>query len=167
MATDALITKVLTFEHTAAALQAYGDAVAAAYKDELLGDDRIATGDLINSVKAVVIGPDGGQIEVALDVAAYWKYVEYGTRPHWPPPDAIRKWIEAKPVIPTAFRNGKLPTLEQLTFLISRKIARFGTVGTHTLAHTLEEVNAEWADRIAEALAEDVGDAAGLLFLDF
>lgn len=167
MATDTLITKILTFEHTAAALQAYGDAVAAAYKEELLGDDRIATGDLIRSVKAVVTRTGGAQFEVSLDLAEYWKYVEYGTRPHWPPSDAIREWITAKPILPRPFANGKLPTLEQLTFLIQRKIARFGTKGSNTLRHTLEEVNAEWMEQIAAALAEDVGDAAWALFMDF
>lgn len=167
MAANTLITNILTFERTAAALQAYGEAVAAAYKDELLGDDRIASGELIRSVKAVVTRAGGAQFEVALDMAAYWKYVEYGTRPHWPPPDKIREWIVAKPVIPRPLANGKLPTLEQLSFLISRKIARYGTKGTNTLRHTLEELNSEWADRIALALADDVTDAAGVLFMDF
>lgn len=166
MASNALITKIVDWTHTAAALKAYGEAVAAAYKDELLGDDRIATGELIRSVQAR-IEQDGNTWEVSLDVAAYWKYVEYDTRPHWPPPDAIREWIVAKPVIPRPLKSGKLPTVQQLAFLIGRKIARVGTTGSHTLRHTVEELNAEWEARIGAALAEDVGAAGAALFADF
>lgn len=166
MATDALIPLVIDWRHTAAALEGYSKAVAAAYKEELLGDDRIATGKLIQSVRTEVVR-DGNRWQVTLDVAAYWKYVEYDTRPHWPPPAAIRAWIDAKPVLPRPDRNGKLPTPEQLTFLIGRKIAREGTDGSHTLRNTLEELNEEWMDRITAALAADAGDLATALFADF
>lgn len=167
MASNTLITRIIDWSNTAAALEDYGKAVADAYKDELLGDDRIATGELIRSVKAVVTQPSGASWEVSLNMADYWKHVEYDTRPYLPPPSAIREWIDAKPVIPRPFRNGKLPTPEQLTFLIRRKISKVGTKGSHTLRHTLEEVNEEWRGRIAAAMAKDVGAAFFEVFRSF
>ena len=165
MGTNAL-NRIIDWRHTAEALQGYAAAVASEYKEELLGDDRIAKGDLIRSVQTEIV-QKGNTLQVVLDVAAYWKYVEYGTKPHWPPPDKIREWIEAKPVLPRPLKSGKLPTVQQLTYLIGRKISRVGTKGSNTLRHTLEEINAEWADRIAAAMAEDVAGEFFAIFKEF
>ena len=56
--------------------------------------------------------------------ASYGAYVEFGTKPHWPPRTAIRDWINEK------FRGrirGK--EADRFAFLVSRKIAAFGTKG--------------------------------------
>jgi hypothetical protein len=55
--------------------------------------------------------------------------------------DAIKKWIQVKPVIPTVQSNGKIPTLSQLTYLISRKIARDGIEPRYYLNNTLDEID--------------------------
>lgn len=55
--------------------------------------------------------------------------------------DAIKKWIQVKPVIPTVQSNGKIPTLNQLTYLISRKIARDGIEPKYYLNNTLDEID--------------------------
>jgi hypothetical protein len=88
----------------------------------------------------------------------YWRYIEMDTVPHWPPRDAILKWIQVKPVLPRPMKNGKLPTPEQLAFLISRKIAVFGTTGIPDLTDSVEDMDRQFAERIAAALAQDVGN---------
>ena len=79
------------------------------------------------------------------------------TEPHWPPPSAILKWIMAKPVLPRPMKNGKLPTPQQLAFLIGRKIAVFGTEGIPDLTDSVQDMNTAFRERIAEALAADMG----------
>lgn len=160
---------LIQFTHTEAALREYGDAVAAAYKEKLRQNKRRATGELLGSVAVRIIDELGGGISVALDLANYWKYVEWDTRPHWPPSGVLLDWITAKPIIPTPDDRGRIPTPEQLDFLIRRKIAGKspdgsggfkpgGTKGTHDLAESVEAINAEWLPRIEEALTKDLDE---------
>ena len=60
-----------------------------------------------------------------------------------------------KPVLPTPTKNGKLPTIDQLTFLISRKIAREGIEPRMFLTNTIEELDLKpLEDAITELLAK-------------
>lgn len=148
--------ELLNTETLRAVLEEYGVAVRNLYQDRLILHDRIATGELLNSVE-VHVDYDGQAYEVKLDLADYWRYVEMDTEPHWPPPSAILKWIQAKPVLPRPMKNGKLPTPQQLAFLIGRKIAVFGTKGQPDLTDSVEDMNKAFRERIAVALAHDVG----------
>lgn len=148
--------ELLNTENIAAVLQEYAVAVRNLYQDRLILHDRIATGDLLNSVE-VRVEYNGAEYEVKMDLAEYWRYVEMDTKPHWPPRSAILKWIQAKPVLPRPMKNGKLPTPEQLAFLIQRKIAVFGTEGHPDLTDSVEDMNKAFQERIAAALARDVG----------
>lgn len=98
----------------------------------------------------------GTTYEVVLYLEDYWKYVEEGTKPHWPPVDAILNWVQVKPVIPRPDMNGRIPTQKQLAYLISRKIAREGTRGTHDLKETENTILAYYEQRIMEALDRTV-----------
>ena len=133
-------------------LRELGEDVRQGYMDELLQHDRKATGTLLDSVTAVV-DVQGDVYEVKLQLADYWKYVEEGTAPHWPPRKAILDWIKAKPVIPRPDSKGRIPSQESLAFLISRKIARVGTEGSHDLQKTLDAVMPVWDEKLRLALA--------------
>lgn len=138
--------------HLRAELEAYGAALLAAYRDNLL--PRNAGGDLITTATARV-ETDGTAWEVIFNLQDYWKYVEDGTRPHWPPPGALIPWIRVKPVIPRPDDRGRLPTEAQLDFLIRRKISRDGTAGSHDLERAEQDVLPRWQQRIAKALLLD------------
>lgn len=148
--------ELINTENLRAVLEEYGTAVRNLYQDRLILHDRIATGELLNSVETRV-EYNGTAYEVKMDLADYWRYVEMDTKPHWPPPSAILAWIKAKPVLPRPLKNGKLPTPEQLAFLIGRKIAVFGTKGQPDLTDSVEDMNKAFQERIAAALAKDVG----------
>ena len=148
--------ELLNTETLQAVLMEYGVAVRNLYQDRLILHDRIASGDLLNSCE-VHVDFDGTTYEVKLDLMDYWRYVEMDTKPHWPPPSAILKWIQTKPVLPRPMKNGKLPTPKQLAFLIGRKIAVFGTKGIPDLTDSVEDMNKAYRERIATALAHDVG----------
>lgn len=154
--------ELLNTDNLQAVLMEYGIAVRNLYQDRLILHDRIASGELLNSVDNVRVEFDGQAYEVKIDLAEYWRYVEMDTEPHWPPPSAILSWIEAKPILPRP--DAKLPRnfdlnkwRKQMAFLIGRKIAVFGTKGIPDLTDSVEDMNKAFQERIATALAQDMG----------
>ena len=110
-----------------------------AVRDDLAQQNINASSKLSNSLKSVV-KQKGKWIEISISLEDYWKYIEYGTRPHFPPIQAIRKWIDVKPVLPRPIK-GKLPTRDKLAFLIARKISRVGTRPKPFLNKTISDFN--------------------------
>ena len=97
-----------------------------------------SSGKLSKSIKCIVKMNDK-YLTISISLEDYWKYIEYGTNPHFPPVDKIREWIRVKPVLPRPLASGKLPTENQLAFLIGRKISKFGTKPKPFLNNTKEE----------------------------
>lgn len=142
--------------HLTQVLEELGREVAEQYKNNLRESGHSTRPDhLINSITTAVVVDDKAY-KVVMQLNEYWKYLENGTEPHWPPVDAIRSWISYKPVLPRPGKDGRLPTPNQLAFLIGRKIAREGTTGTHDFEKARDETVARWESRIRAALVEDV-----------
>ena len=95
-------------------------------KETIANNGSNASGTLSQSIKGKV-KQNGKWLEVSISLEDYWKYIEYGTKPHFPPVDKIKEWIRVKPILPRPLSNGKLPTNDQLAFLIGRKISKVGT----------------------------------------
>ncbi|MBQ0154843.1 MAG: hypothetical protein KBS70_08730 [Bacteroidales bacterium] len=156
---------IIDYTNTRAVMQEYAKKAAEIYKRQLAEHGRNATKELINSVHTEVrVGKD--TIAVDMDLASYWKYVEWDTRPHWAPPGVLERWIVAKRLVP--MRDSRLPErkqIAQLDYLIRRKIAKEGTQGTHDLATTVELLNREYYERIVEALTLDVTEAFDKVFI--
>lgn len=144
---------MITFNHLQQALAQYGEAIADRYKTNLEASGRRATGNLISSVNTKVT-VDEQTFEILLSLEDYWKYVEEGTRPHFPPVSKILEWVKVKRILPTPMPNGKLPTEQQLAWMIAKKIDRVGTEGTPDLENTLNEV--DYNAIIEEALDADI-----------
>lgn len=145
----------MDFENLIEVLDEYGRAVKDMYQENLVYDNAVASGELLNSVK-YIFQHNQSSFEVSLSLLDYWKYLENGRKAgKFPPINKILDWIRVKPVIPRPY-NGKLPTEEQLAFLISRKIALEGTKPRDILKLTLDEINEEYFVKISDALAKDV-----------
>ena len=138
----------MEFKNLRSVLLDYAIAVQNEYKDNLLLSNRLATGELIRSVKYQLDFEERTFI-VSLNLEEYWKWVEKGTSAHFPPLDAIREWIKAKPILPTPMKNGKLPTPNQLAYLIGRKISE------------------EYEELILEALEKDINEDLDQTFIMF
>jgi hypothetical protein len=91
----------------------------------------------------------GYRLDLHAGDVKYAIFVERGTRPHWPPIDAIREWAE---------RHGIPP------FLVARAIARHGTIkrygrpgpaGAEMFERTLDEEEG-WINRERERLGENI-----------
>ena len=129
---------------------------ALALKERLEKNGSNASGMLSNSIKGKV-KYDGKYVSVFVDLEDYWKYVENGTKPHFPPVDAIKQWIKVKPVLPRPLKDGKLPTENQLAYLIGRKISKVGTKPNPFLAPTISEFGL--VDKIYEEVDRVVTEA--------
>ena len=147
--------ELINLNNVMAVLEEYGQAVRNLYQDNLIRSDRIASGELLNSVDYMV-EVNGQAYEVKLRLEDYWKWVEDDTRPHWPPMNKILEWIKAKPVIPRPDDNGKIPTPKQLAYLIGRKISEVGTEGSHDLQRAIDVVNSRFKDKLVYALSQDM-----------
>lgn len=152
------------WEKTYEVLKEYAIELRNTLQDSYITDDRIATGDLLNSVE-YIIEKDDRQIEVSLQLEEWWKYVEYDTKPHFPPPDAMLNYIKAKPILPKPDRNGKLPTPNQLAYLIGRKISEVGTTGTHNVRDTVRLMNERYEEKIGQAISEDINNELDVILI--
>lgn len=160
--------ELLSFDNTRAVLEELAEEIRTNYRDHLMEEGHYTTlGSelrLVDSITAKV-ELDGETFVGTLSMNDYWKYVEEGTAPHWPPRDAILRWVEIKPVIPQPDSRGRIPSPQQLAFLIGRKIARDGTEGTHDLQKTKDAIIPFFVERIKAALKEDLS-AYIIKFLD-
>ena len=106
-------------------------------KNKLTANDSNASGTLSNSIRGIV-KQNGKYIVISIQLEDYYQFVENGRKAgKYPPLSAIRKWISVKPVLPRPTKSGKLPTQNQLAFLIARKISKVGTKARPFLKPTL------------------------------
>lgn len=139
-------------------LNEFADAFIQNARNNLDANQSNASYNLYNSFEKVIeVGED--YFKVSISLADYWQYLENGRGPgKFPPVDKIKEWIEVKPVNPTPLSNGKTPSVEQLSFLISRKIANEGTEGKPFFEPAKEQTIREFEDKINQAIEEDVSN---------
>lgn len=106
------------------------------YKQSLKDSGHSASGDLANTARYITKW-DGKCFELYFNLQGYWRYLENGTKPHFPPIEAIERWITVKHIIPTT-NSGKIPSTKQLAFLIARGISKNGTKPTKLLQQTID-----------------------------
>ena len=147
------------YEHTIEVLNRYGQRVIDLYRSNLSNSGHNATGKLA-STASFNVEVSGEEINVTIHLEDYYRYIEEGRRPgRFPPVDAILGWIQAKNIMPREI-NGKLPTEQQLAYLIGRKIAEQGIEGTHDLANAQDTAKSQFENEIKEALKADYDEEA-------
>ena len=120
-------------------LTSYAQSLEEAYRGQVL-DNSYASGRLFDSVRSI-IQVDENYIVVFLNLEDYWKYLEDGRAPgRFPPVDRIREWIRVKPIVPYPDSRGRVPSPDQLAFLIGRSIAENGIEGKHLLENPCHTV---------------------------
>ena len=151
--------KLIDLPHVQAVMEEMAIAIRNEYQDNLIRNDRIASGDLLNNIEYEITRGDF-TYTIYVKMKDYWYFVENGRKAgKMPPIDNILRWIRVKPVLPRPNAKGKLPTPQQLAFLIARKIGEEGTEGTQDLRKATDTIWDTFEDRLYEAIDEDV-DAA-------
>ena len=142
-------------------LNDYKDVFQSKLQERLQKNNSNASYSLLNSIE-MRVDVDGSEYIVKSSLSDNNKWGDKGSEKKKKKGDgsfvpAIRRWILVKPVKPYPTANGKLPTVEQLTFLISRKIRLEGTKGTGFFTDTKKEMNSkEWKAKIKEAMKKDI-----------
>ena len=151
--------KLIDLPHVQAVMEEMAIAIRNEYQDNLIRNDRIASGDLLNNIEYEITRGDF-TYTIYVKMKDYWYFVENGRKAgKMPPIDNILNWLRVKPVLPRPNAEGKLPTPQQLAFLIARKIGEEGTEGTQDLRKATDTIWDTFEDRLYEAIDEDV-DAA-------
>lgn len=149
-------------KHLIAVLNDFGKEFVQRIQDHIIEKDGIASGEMLNQMD-FEIRKEGVQWILYLKHVDYFPYYDEGSAPHWPPREPIKNWIETKPLLPEPDKNGKLPTVEQLTFLISRAMAglspdpskKGGVEGRDVFETTRLELLPKYEPLIAQAVADD------------
>lgn len=154
----------LNFPNLEKVLKTYADRFISIYRQKLVQTNTDATGQLGNTLNYIIEDQDG-TYELSFRIQDYWKYVEEGRKAgKFPPLSDIRQWVVTKPILPRMY-NGKLPTIDQLTYLIARKIHLRGTEGKHLVKQTLDELSAE--ELLDDAITEDLKTQVDKIFKNF
>lgn len=154
----------MVLKETEKVLEKMGNALVKIYKQNLFEADAIASGELFQSIeKSITI--NGNNFTLSLSLEEYWKNIEYGRKAgKFPPINKIAEWIKIKPILPRPMANGKLPTAEQLTFLISRSIAENGIKPRPLLQDRVDNVNLVFWRDIEDAIVKDLGIQVEMIF---
>lgn len=160
--------ELLTFPHLQDVLERFAIELRNTYQDNLIKNNRIASGKLLNTVECKV-KKGKNSYSVMMNLQDYWKWIESGRPPTTGGGSgdlkrAILDWIRIKPVLPQPDKNGKLPTPEQLAYLISRKIHTFGYEGTHDLRKATDDVYDRFVEAIYTAIDKDFDSALIKIF---
>lgn len=130
------------------------------YKDEIKNSGHSASGDLEKTAR-YKLQFSGRYFEVIFQLQDYWKYLENGTKPHFPPIDAIERWIQVKRIVPRTNGGKQIPTTRQLAYLISREISINGTKPTKLLQKTIDDSDdliSLMLDELANMMQDEINE---------
>lgn len=154
--------------HLQAVLLNFADYFQRKLQENMLKNGSNASGKLVNSFQTeVTIGENS--YEVGINLEDYWYWVNNGRGPtknggNGTLLEKIKEWIRVKKIVPhvgtikTGKQAGKqyLPTVNQLAYLITRKIHREGYKGTHFFDDAKKDAIAYFQQSIDYAIRDDI-----------
>lgn len=112
--------------------QEYGAKLISALSNEIKSAKKVATGDLLKSLKYKVV-PTGSNFTALIFANDYIKILDQGRRPGAKPPPmkVILKWIDVRKIKPRDKKSGRFikntkEAREGMAFAIANKIGRDG-----------------------------------------
>lgn len=146
----------IEWKHLTEVLNRYGEFFIEQARANLGKNRSNASMTLNDTMKSIVTVVDD-HYKVEIELQDYWEYVENGRKPgKFPPVNRIKEWISVKPVRPYPDARGKLPTVDQLAFLIGRKIANEGIDPKPFFKPAKEETQRYFEEALVLAIDEDV-----------
>ena len=133
--------------------QEWAQEVVSNAKSILIRNKKVATGTLINSIRYTV----DSKGDIVFLYSEDGKWVTQGRRKgaRFPPPAPISRWIRTKGITGVS-KDGKRLTNDQLTFLISRAIARDGIKSLPFMKMAVKESIKKLAPKLAKVKARAV-----------
>lgn len=148
----------IKWNHLTETLNHFADYFIETARQNLSNNGSNASYNLFDSFEKIVeVGEDYFSVKISL--ADYFTFVENGRGPgKFPPVSKIQEWISVKPITPYPGNNGKIPSVDQLTFLIGRKISEEGTDPQPFFKPAREEALKQFEQAIDYAIDEDVSE---------
>lgn len=141
-------------------IEEFGKDLIDQYKSAIHDFEIDASGELSSTAQYSKTTSTNNGYNIVLLLKEYWQYVEYGRKEgSFPPVDSIRQWINDKNIIAMPYEvNGeyRIPTNEQLAFLIGRKIFEKGIEPRPILQESVDLLLPEFQLKLATALSEDI-----------
>lgn len=128
-----------------------------------------ASGRLWDSIETFTSKRSTG-VSAGLVLLSYWINIEEGRRPgaRFPPVDAIKEWIRVKSIMPKPYRlpSGRdvIPTVDQMAYLIGRKISIEGIPARPELAKAVESLKDELIQSIQDKMSDEVFNQLKIMF---
>lgn len=146
----------IKWTHLEETLNNFADYFIQEAKNNLSDNNSNASFNLYNSFEKIIeIGDDYFSVKISLE--DYWYYVENGRKAgKFPPLPKIQNWVQIKAIQPYPDANGRIPSVEQLTFLIGRKIANEGTEPHPFFEPAKQEAISRFEQSIDLAISEDI-----------
>ena len=146
----------IKWTHLEETLNNFADYFIQEAKNNLSDNNSNASFNLYNSFEKIIeIGDDFFSVKIKLE--DYWYYVENGRKAgKFPPLPKIQNWVQIKAIQPYPDANGRTPSVEQLTFLIGRKIAQEGTEPHPFFEPAKQEAISRFEQSIDLAIGEDI-----------
>lgn len=145
----------MNFENLYNILQEFAEVFTEKYKEEL--KTKRASGSLADSVK-YTIGTGNNSYYIEVSLLDYWKFVEEGRKPgsKFPPIDVIKEWVRIKQIVIRPDASRRMPTENQLSFLIARGIAEKGIPATNFFSNSFESTYKEFENKIISSFGSDL-----------
>ena len=173
----------MEFTRTNAVLEDFGNDFVELVLQQIEDKDGIATGAMYNQMNYHIEETEEG-LTLFLTHPEHFYYWNSGTTAHWPPKQPIEDWVEVKGLAnnPRPMRvvrqwkwttkdgvehhNGKevtiLPTVQQIAFLVRRKISIEGTEPRGAFEYAYDNLIGIYEPRIIEAFTEDMIENEGI-----
>ena len=149
------------YQNTYKVLERFASEFIEQYKIYLEMND-IADGELYRSIKVDSIKIYSDEFIITIELADYWKYIEYGRRKgaKFPPIDVIRTWIKKRNIVPRPMKlkSGKtiVPRQESLAFLIARSISQKGIQARPFFKTAADRMLEKFKSEIEDAIVLDI-----------
>lgn len=146
------------FSRTESLLNSFAQTIVNRYKDKI---SEYASGKLYKTIDYTITSQNDSYL-VTINLEEYWKYIEKGRRPgaKMPPVEAIEKWINIRKILPrpVTLKSGKqrVPTVQQLAYVIARSISRNGIAPRPFMRETIEDTLNDFSSKLTAAVREDV-----------
>lgn len=113
-----------------------------------------ATGNLRRTIVPHQVRPAEWEVPaVGSENKPYAAFMEFGTRPHWPPSEDIERWVRIK------FKIAEPKAVKRTAYLVRRAIAKRGLAPRYYMRQAFEKtiedapsVVASYAERLAKAI---------------
>jgi hypothetical protein len=165
----------MKYDNTIDALNLFGTRVVADAKANLVREQKVSSGELLNSVKStgVVFGPNSLTLNISM--ADYGSFIDQGVSgvkvkydtpfaytTKMPPPSALDKWIVKKGIAPRTAK-GEFLSRKSVQFAIARSIFFNGIKPTHFLTDAVKKNMVLIPQQIKEAFALDLNSTVNLI----